>query len=236
MDNKENNIIISRETSLSECGFSTRVINWLYFAKIKTIGDLLRVKNGEKTLAKIKNFGKVSLSEVLEFMKSNGLQFDCDTDTKKSNLHIDEIDMKSIELITSSQFEIQWIMELNKIVYFFLNAIAEAIMDAQGKQSSSSPIIISDITYSCDIELNSKDKKHVYDKIIEYLLKHGWKAEFTCFDSSESSNKIVVEQIAPARSYTVLIVAIESRKGGKNEYWQRDCSSRNMGKRSNNFI
>jgi len=59
--------------SVDELELSVRSANCLKEAKIKTIGDL--VAKDESEMLKFKNFGKKSLTELTEILKSKGLEF-----------------------------------------------------------------------------------------------------------------------------------------------------------------
>jgi len=59
--------------SVDELELSVRSANCLKEAKIKTIGDL--VSRDESEMLKFKNFGKKSLTELTEILKSRGLEF-----------------------------------------------------------------------------------------------------------------------------------------------------------------
>lgn len=59
--------------SVDELELSVRSANCLKEAKIKTIGDL--VARDESEMLKFKNFGKKSLTELTEILKSKGLEF-----------------------------------------------------------------------------------------------------------------------------------------------------------------
>jgi DNA-directed RNA polymerase subunit alpha len=64
--------------SVDELELSVRSANCLKEAKIKTIGDL--VSRDESEMLKFKNFGKKSLTELTEILKSRGLEFGMNVD------------------------------------------------------------------------------------------------------------------------------------------------------------
>lgn len=65
-------------TRLVDCNLSTRALNCLKFADIKTIGDLIKFTRAN--LLKFRNFGRKTLSELDDFLESKGLTFGTDVD------------------------------------------------------------------------------------------------------------------------------------------------------------
>ena len=65
-------------TDIKECGFSARTLNCLKAADVETLGDL--VQYNKTDLLKFRNFGKKSLTEVIDFLESRGLDFGMDVD------------------------------------------------------------------------------------------------------------------------------------------------------------
>lgn len=62
--------------SISEIGFSVRLLNSLHGRDINTVADLVRSAPGD--LFMLRNFGKKSMDEVVEFFKKHGLSFRMD--------------------------------------------------------------------------------------------------------------------------------------------------------------
>jgi DNA-directed RNA polymerase, alpha subunit, bacterial and chloroplast-type len=61
------------KAKLSEMDLSVRALNCLKSAELETLGDLVAIQKGD--LLKFRNFGKKSLSELEELVKSKGLEF-----------------------------------------------------------------------------------------------------------------------------------------------------------------
>ena len=73
---------------VSELELSVRSANCLREAHIKTIGEL--VKKSEAEMLKYRNFGKKSLTEISNFLKSMGLGFGVEVDLEKLKKYIGE--------------------------------------------------------------------------------------------------------------------------------------------------
>lgn len=54
--------------------FSIRALNCLHAAGIETVRDLVKIKNGRELL-RVRNFGKLSLTEITEWLTKNNLHF-----------------------------------------------------------------------------------------------------------------------------------------------------------------
>ncbi len=65
-------------TSVEELELSVRSQNCLRLAKIKTLGDL--IKKSEAEMLKYRNFGRKSLSEMIEKVEAKGLKFGMDVE------------------------------------------------------------------------------------------------------------------------------------------------------------
>ena len=65
-------------TDIGECGFSVRTLNCMRACNVETIGDLCKWTKSE--LLKYRNFGKKSLTEVIDFLESRGLGLGMDVD------------------------------------------------------------------------------------------------------------------------------------------------------------
>ncbi len=75
-DEKENELLEKLNTSIDELELSVRAYNCLKNANIKTIGEL--VQKSESEVLKIKNFGKITLSELKKVLEGMGLTFGMD--------------------------------------------------------------------------------------------------------------------------------------------------------------
>ena len=65
-------------TGVDDLELSVRSHNCLKSANIKTLGDLVR--KDESELLKFRNFGRKSLSELMEIVENYGLDFGMDVD------------------------------------------------------------------------------------------------------------------------------------------------------------
>ena len=54
--------------------FSIRALNCLHAAGIETVRDLVKIKNGRELL-RVRNFGKLSLTEITEWLTKHNLHF-----------------------------------------------------------------------------------------------------------------------------------------------------------------
>lgn len=79
IDDKTLNMSKLLATDIHDCDLSVRATKCLECADIHTIRDL--VKYYRTDLLKFRNFGKKSLTELDEFLESNGLHFQMDVDT-----------------------------------------------------------------------------------------------------------------------------------------------------------
>ena len=77
VQDKENNELLEKlNTSIDELELSVRAYNCLKNANIKTIGEL--VQKTESEVLKIKNFGKITLTELKKVLEGMGLTFGMD--------------------------------------------------------------------------------------------------------------------------------------------------------------
>ncbi|MDR2868463.1 MAG: DNA-directed RNA polymerase subunit alpha [Bacteroidales bacterium] len=74
-DLNEDDLIVRRllKSRLEDMGLSVRAINCLKSAELDTFGDLVAIRRAD--LLKFRNFGKKSLSELEELVKSKNLEF-----------------------------------------------------------------------------------------------------------------------------------------------------------------
>ncbi len=61
------------KTPLNDLDLSVRAYNCLKAADVKTLGDLVKLEISD--MMKFRNFGKKSLTELEELVKSKGLEF-----------------------------------------------------------------------------------------------------------------------------------------------------------------
>ena len=73
--NDEDSMLIRQilKTKLIDMDLSVRAINCLKSAEIETLGDLVTIHKTD--LLKFRNFGKKSLAELEELVRSKGLDF-----------------------------------------------------------------------------------------------------------------------------------------------------------------
>ena len=76
LDEKNNELLEKLNTSIDELELSVRAYNCLKNAEIKTIGEL--VQKNESEVLKIKNFGKITLTELKKVLEGMGLTFGMD--------------------------------------------------------------------------------------------------------------------------------------------------------------
>ena len=69
------------KTRLTELDLSVRALNCLKAAYIETLGDLVSYQKND--LLKFRNFGKKSLSELEDLVKSKGMEFGMNVDKYK---------------------------------------------------------------------------------------------------------------------------------------------------------
>jgi DNA-directed RNA polymerase subunit alpha len=75
-DEMDDSIVITRQmlkSKLNEMELSVRALNCLKSAELETLGDLVSIHKSE--LLKFRNFGKKSLAELEDLVKSRGLEF-----------------------------------------------------------------------------------------------------------------------------------------------------------------
>ncbi len=75
-DEKNNELLEKLNTSIDELELSVRAYNCLKNANIKTVGEL--VQKSEAEVLKIKNFGKITLTELKKVLEGMGLTFGMD--------------------------------------------------------------------------------------------------------------------------------------------------------------